>query len=50
MNLTGKDIVRAGVDWPVPAINVTLSNEGADKMYNLTSASAGPRPHGHCSG
>lgn len=30
--------MRAGVDLAVPAhVNVTLSNEGADKMYNLTS-------------
>jgi len=37
-SLTGKDIVRAGVDLSHPGhVNVTLSNEGADKMYNLTS-------------
>lgn len=37
-SLTGKDIVRAGVDLARPGhVNVTLSNEGADKMYNLTS-------------
>lgn len=37
-SLTGKDIVRAGVDLGRPGhVNVTLSNEGADKMYNLTS-------------
>ncbi|MCB5931132.1 hypothetical protein LJB63_17495, partial [[Eubacterium] rectale] len=37
-SLTGRDIVRAGVDLARPGhVNVTLSNEGADKMYNLTS-------------
>lgn len=36
--LTGKDIVRAGVDLSRPGhVNVTLNNEGAEKMYNLTS-------------
>lgn len=30
--------MRAGVDLARPGhVNVTLSNEGADKMYNLTS-------------
>lgn len=37
-SLTGKDIVHAGVDLTRPSeVAVTLSNEGADKMYNLTS-------------
>lgn len=37
-SLTGKDIVRAGVDYSQPGqVAVTLSNAGADKMYNLTS-------------
>lgn len=37
-SLTGKDIVRAGVDYSRPGhVNVTLSNDGAEKMYGLTS-------------
>ena len=37
-SLTGKDIVHAGVDLSRPTeVAVTLSNDGADKMYNLTS-------------
>ncbi|MEF2892728.1 MAG: hypothetical protein U0O39_08125, partial [Akkermansia sp.] len=37
-SLTGRDIVHAGVDLSRPTeVAVTLSNDGADKMYNLTS-------------
>ncbi len=35
--LSGKDIIRSGVDYSRPGhVHVTLSNEGADKMYALT--------------
>lgn len=37
-SLTGKDIVRAGVDYTTPGqVAVLLNNAGADKMYELTS-------------
>ncbi len=37
-NISGKDIIRAGVDYSRPGhVYVTLSNEGADKMFQLTS-------------
>lgn len=37
-SLTGKDIVNSYVDLSRPGhVNVTLSNDGAERMYNLTS-------------